>query len=100
MVGKAPLDPGTSMVIDIDREVGEQCTSTAQTELSKLSGVKLDKAFVGTQLHAHYDLLDHTIVFRKHASPAMAPALDEARGVIEKHIAVCKQLMEKLDASK
>lgn len=100
MVGKTPLPAGVSMLIDIDREVGEQCAATAKSELGKLEGVKFDKAFVGNQLHAHYDLLDHNVVFRKHSSPAMAPALDEARAVIEKHIATCKQLMEKLDASK
>ena len=100
MVGKATLDPGTSMVIDIDREVGEQCAATCKSELSKLDGVKFDKAFVGGQLHAHYDLFDHDVVFRKHATAAMAPALDEARAIIEKHIATCKQLMEKLEGQK
>lgn len=100
VVGRVTLPAGVAMLIDINREVGEQCVATARAELSKLEGAKFDKRFIGCQLDAHYDLFDHGVVFRKHASAQLAPALDEARKVIEAHIATCKQIMEKLDAMK
>ena len=98
VVGRFPLPAGVGMIIDINREVGEQCVVTTTAEQGKLEGVQFDKRFVGSQLDAHYDLFDHGVVFKKHASAQMVPLLDEARAVIEAHIAICKKLMGKLDA--
>lgn len=39
-------------------------------------------------------------MFRRHASAAMAPALDEGLKVIETHIATLKALMDALDGMK
>ena len=98
VVGRFPLPAGVGMMIAINREVGEQCIATTKSEQAKLTGLAFDKRFVGSQLDAHYDLFDHGVVFKNHASAAMVPLLDEARTIIERHINICKQLMEKLDA--
>ncbi len=97
VVGRFPLQPGVSAMINIHREVGEQCINTTKSEQGKLTGLAFDKRFVGSQLDAHYDLFDHGVVFKNHASAAMVPLLDEAKTVIERHINICKQLMEKLE---
>jgi predicted outer membrane protein len=99
-VRRAELPPGASELIAVDHEVAEQCIATTKTEQGKLQGLKFDERFVGSQLDAHYALFDRGVVFRKHASPEMAPVLDEARPIIERHIATCKALMEKLEARK
>ena len=99
-VGRHTLPADLAMQIEIAREVGEQCIQTNKTETAPLKGLDFDKRFVGSQLDAHYDLLDHGVVFRKHCSAEMAPVLDEAKKIIDQHIAVCKQLMSKLETKK
>ncbi len=98
--GAMMVPPGAAQMLAVDAEVKEQCITTARSELGKLEGVKFDKAFVGSQLYAHYDLFDHGVVFRKHSSPALGAILDDAKKVIETHIATCKSLMEKLESAK
>jgi predicted outer membrane protein len=99
-VRRATLPPGASDLIAVDHEVAEQCIATTKAEQGKLQGLKFDERFVGSQLDAHYGLLDKGVVFRKHASSELAPVLDEARPIIERHIATCKALMEALEAKK
>jgi len=72
-VGRTVLPPGAAEMIRIDHEVKQQCIETTRTEQSKLSGVKFDKRFIGSQLDAHYALFDHGVVFRKHATRELAP---------------------------
>jgi len=99
-VGRAPIGAGAGRLIAIDHEVADQCIATTKAEQGKLQGVEFDKRFVGSQLDAHYALFDHGVVFRKHASAEMAPILDEARTIIERHIATCKELMARLEMAK
>jgi len=96
-VGRATLPGPVSDLISIDHEIADQCIQTVRTELGKLEGRDFDKRFVGNQLDAHYSLLDHGTVYRKYASREMAPVLEEARPIIERHIATCKELMDTLD---
>jgi len=99
-VRRTELPPGASELIAVDHEVADQCIATTKAELGKLQGLKFDERFVGSQLDAHYALFDRGVVFRKHASSEMAPVLDEARPIIERHIATCKKLMETIEAQK
>ena len=99
-VGRAPVPPGAAPGLLVQVEVGEQCIANMRAELSKHQGLKFDKCYVGDQLHEHFGLLDKAQVFRRHASAELAPVLDEARPIIERHIATLRGLMEKLDAMK
>jgi predicted outer membrane protein len=99
-VGKAPIQPGAAELILVDHEVAEQCIANYRKEMEPLTGLKLDKRFIGHQLDAHYELRDKAQTFARHASPAMQPVLAEGLKVIEAHIATCKQIMEELDAQK
>lgn len=64
--------------------------------MAKLAPEAIDHRFIENQLDAHYDLFDHGVIFSKHASQTLMPALDEARSIIEKHIARCKELCKQL----
>jgi len=99
-VGKISLSPEASGMIAMGLEVLEQCLTTYKAEMGKLQGMKLDKCFIGDQLHAHYEIFDHAMVFRKHSTRNLATVLDEGKPVIERHIATCKQIMDKLESSR
>src|SRR5205823_3970491 len=69
-VGRVTLPTDASRLILIETQVGDQCVATFQQEMGALTGLALDKAFVGCQLTEHYALLDRATVFRRHASAA------------------------------
>src|SRR5262249_41086812 len=99
-IGAAGPPPGASDMIQAEKGVGGHSTGGLQREMGALPGLRFDKAFVGNQLYEHYNLFDRAVVFRRHASPAVAAVLDEARPVIERHIATLKQLIHRLDATR
>ena len=97
-VGGVQVNGAAANIFAIEGEVVEQCIASYKTKMAKYQGVKLEKAIIGDQLSAHGALLDEVLVFQRHASPAMLPALKTAQDTIEKHIATCEQIMERLDA--
>jgi predicted outer membrane protein len=99
-IGRTTLPVGESRMILIDTQVGDQCIATFQREVAALTGLAFDKAYIGNQLFEHFALQDKVTVFRRHASPVMLPVLDEARPVIERHIATLKAIMARLDATR
>jgi hypothetical protein len=98
--GKSVLPPEAIALVAVDHEVADQCILNYRKEMDKLSGLKLDKRFVGHQLDEHMALKDKVETFRRHASRDMKPVLDEGLKVIDTHIATLKALMEKLDGAR
>lgn len=93
------LSPELMQIVMTDNEVADQCIATLKSEMGKLQGPKFDKAFIGDQLHSHYGLFDHAVVFRNHARQVV-PVLNEGRPIIERHIATCKQIKEHFEQMK
>ena len=96
-VGAIQVNGAAGSILTVKGEVIDQCIANYKKNMAKYTGVKLDKAIIGDQLHEHQGLLDDVLVFQRHSSAAMLPALKTAQGIIEQHIATCEQLMEKLD---
>lgn len=96
-VGKFPLEPGASDAATFSYEVSQECVANFKKAMSKKEGIKLDKAFIGGQKHAHMGLLDEVTVAKRHASEAMQPILDEALSVINQHIGSLEKIMDELD---
>ncbi len=96
-VGAVQVNGAAGSILTVKGEVIDQCIANYKKNMAKYTGVKLDKAIIGDQLHEHQGLLDDVLVFQRHSSAAMLPALKTAQSIIEQHIATCEQLMEKLD---
>jgi len=103
-VGRVMLTPGVSQFVTIESEVVDTCIANAKQGLTKKEQekgkLKMEKAFIGDQLHTHYGLLDKVTTFKKHATPEMMPVLDQGEQIIRQHIATCERIMEKLDMMK
>jgi hypothetical protein len=99
-VGRVTLPVGESRLVLIETQVGDQCVATFQRTIGTLAGLAFDKAYVGDQLHAHYEFFDRATVYRRHASPALAPVLDEGLPIIQRHIATLASLLAKLEAAR
>lgn len=98
--GGRQLPVEAAALLAVDHEVADQCIVNYRKEMGQLSGLKLDKRFVGHQLDEHMALKDKVQTYRRHASKEMQPVLDDGLKVIETHIATCKELMQKLDGMK
>ena len=96
-VGRVTLPTGESRIILIEMQVNDLEIATFQREVAALTGVAFDRAYLGSQLFAHYGLFDRVTVFLKHGTPAIQPVLNEALPIIERHIATLKTLMARLD---
>ncbi len=98
VIGTVTLPVPVSRLVQIEADVAQQCIANQQRVLGALQGLRFDKAFVGQQLHAHYDFLDQAQVYRRYASAHLRPVLDEGLPIIERHITTLWQLMDRLDA--
>ena len=99
-VGKGTLPAGAGQIIMTEHDVANQCLATFKAIAERKEGLKLDKAFIGDQLHAHYGLWDKAQVFRKHGTAELRPVLDDGLTIIQKHIATLEGIMEKFDQAK
>jgi predicted outer membrane protein len=89
---------GTSHeMINIEREVAQQCVQSVQRELSEKQGAEADKCFVGMQIGAHMGMVDKLEVFSKHASPELQAALQQGLQTAQQHLDHAKQLAKQLE---
>lgn len=100
MIGTVTVSPPASNLLMVDSEIVDQCIANYKAKMPKKSGLKLDKAIIGDQLHEHGALQDKVQVFMRHASAAMQPVLKEGLAIIVAHIAKCEEIMEMLDGMK
>ncbi len=86
-------------ILQVRKELAEQCTVSIVNMLNKKEEAKFDKAYIGTQLTAHMELWDTVQVFKKHASPDLRRVLEEAHPVIEQHLQRLHQIMGELEGT-
>ncbi len=89
-----------SEMIACERAVGEECIKSYRENMGKKTGTKLDRAFVGEQLHAHLGLKDKVAVYRRAASENLEPVLSDGMRTIVRHIATLEDLMNKYDGTR
>jgi predicted outer membrane protein len=99
-VGRVQLPVGESRIILVETQIGDQTVATFQQVAGALAGLAFDKFYICNQIAAHYDFFDRASVYRRHASPAVLPILDEAIPIIQRHIATLGTIMARLDAAR
>lgn len=79
----------------------EQACKTAgqltQDELRKKKGVEFDKAFAGTQVHLHIEMLATLKTVRDHVSPELQSVIEEGISTTQAHLEHAKKLCEELE---
>jgi hypothetical protein len=96
MVDGRPLQSVDVLPLRLIHQVNSRAIATQLEETARLSGKDIARRFVESQLDAHYDLFDRNVVFHKYASSLLSSVLNQSREIIEKHIAICKNLRENL----
>jgi predicted outer membrane protein len=83
--------------VALKRELGQQCLESTRKELESKEGREFDKCFMGMQVMKHMQAIDTMKVFRNHASPQLAQALDEGIRTAQTHLEHAKEIAKQLE---
>jgi len=81
----------------IEREVAQQCLTSAEQKLSQKTGAEFDKCFMNLQVSKHMSMKDKLQVYQRHASSDLAQVFAAGLKTTEEHLAHAEQLAESLE---
>lgn len=87
----------TNDIVQMQRELAQQCLTDTQAKLSKAEGNEFDKCYVGMQIVMHGGMKSKLTVFARHASGEFKQLLDQALQTTGKHLEHAESLMTELD---
>lgn len=84
-------------MIQLQREVAQQCISDSKKYLNAKDGDEFDKCFVGMQIAKHAAMHTKLVVLGRHTSDEMKQMVTEGIQATAKHMKAAESLMAKLD---
>jgi predicted outer membrane protein len=90
----APID-----VIQLHREVAQQCLADTKKKMGEMEGEKFDFCFIGHQIAKHEEMKTKLTVFHRHASGEFAQLLASGLETTETHLKKAEEIMKDLDQS-
>lgn len=100
--GQQPqIGQATSLdMIQLHREIAQQCLSDAKKKMSKEEGDKFDACFIGHQMAMHGGMKATLTVLQRHSSGEFASLLGEGLETTDKHLKQAEKIMERLHGDK
>jgi hypothetical protein len=83
-------------LIQLDREIAQECLNAAKAEMQGKQGVEADQCFLGYQIAKHAAMKAKLTVFERHASPELAKVFAEGADTAEKHKNEAEEIMKGL----
>jgi predicted outer membrane protein len=96
---------GSVDLLQLEREVAQQCLNDSKKKLSEKEGAEFDACFMGQQAGKHAAMATKLTVLKRHASGEFAEVLDEGLKTTESHLEEAEKILdsivkiEKSDAS-
>lgn len=84
------------VMIQLQREVAQQCISDSKKYLNSKDGEEFDKCFVGMQIAKHAAMHTKLVVLQRHTSDEMKQLITEGIQATDKHMKAAESLMAKL----
>lgn len=78
-------------------ELGQQCLSTARSELESKQGAEFDRCYVAMVVGSHLMHNDMALVFHRHASAELKDVLNEAQTSAKAHLSVAREFAQRLE---
>lgn len=97
--GAAAAGAVDQQMLDLGREIKEECLALTQAELGRKQGAEFDKCYIGQQLVAHTAMLAELKAGQRHVSSQLRPVLQQGAQMAEHHLAQARTIMEQLDAA-
>ncbi len=86
-------------MMQLQREMAQQCITDSKQYLSKKEGAEFDKCFVGMQIAKHAAMQTKLVVLQRHTSDELQQIIAEGIQTTAKHMKEAETLMTKLDAN-
>jgi predicted outer membrane protein len=86
-------------ILQLDREIAQECLNTSKQLLSEKEGDEFNHCFVGTQFLMHNVMQDKLTVFQRHVSDDLGQVLSDASETVDEHMTRAKEMMKKWDSS-
>jgi predicted outer membrane protein len=86
-------------LMQLERELAQECLNTAKQMLSSKEGDEFNKCFAGMQFMIHNQMQDKLTVFQRHVSADFAETLSNASMTVDEHMTHAEELMKKWDKS-
>ena len=84
-------------MMQLQREIAQQCISDSKKYLSAKDGDEFDKCFVGMQIAKHAAMHTKLVVLQRHTSDEMQQMVAEGIQSTDKHMKAAEALMAKID---
>lgn len=89
-------DSAIQQLIQIDRKITEQCSQALRQELEQKQGAEFDKAYVGSQIAGHMQMLSTLKVIEQQGPQQLQQIAQQAQPTIEQHLQHAKELKKQL----
>jgi predicted outer membrane protein len=86
-------------MVDLARDIKQECLNLTQTELGKKQGAEFDKCYIGQQIVAHTGMLAELRATQRHASSQLQPVLKEGAQMAEHHLTQAKTILQQLESA-
>jgi predicted outer membrane protein len=88
---------GSIDFVALKRELAQQCLETTRKELGSKEGKEFDRCYMGMAIMKHMEAIDTMKVFKNHASPEFAQALDGGIRTATTHLEHAKEIAKQLE---
>ena len=95
--GRGGHSISASHLIQVKRQISQQCLANAERELEEKHGSEFDKCYLGMQLGMHAEMLAALQVVKAQVSEELRPILEKGLHVTEEHLQHAKQLMRQVE---
>jgi predicted outer membrane protein len=95
-------DPMASALLDkvmkMDQQAAQECLSMKMSMMQEKQGAEFDKAYAGSQVGAHVEMLAKLKAAEQHASSELATEIRQMQSTVQQHLEHAKQLCEELES--
>lgn len=84
-------------LVQLKREISQQCLQETQRLLAEKSGAEFDKCYIGSQVGAHIEMLAMLQVFERHASSELAQQIQQGIATTRQHLQHAEKLAATLE---
>ncbi len=86
-------------MLNLHREIAQQCLSQAKEGMSKKDSAEFDKCFIGHQIAKHEGMKATLTVFERHATGDLRQIIADGLQTTEKHLKKAEDLMKQLEGN-
>jgi predicted outer membrane protein len=90
---------GSLDIVQLKRELGQRCQSSARRELESKQGAEFDKCFMLMQVGAHVHAVDTMEVFKNHATGQLRQTITDALPTVQQHLDHAKRIAKSLEGA-